>query len=72
VEVTGPQVADATKHGAAHTIVIVHGIDVRPIGDEVVATGGTVVAYDPWAPKKSELVAEKLTWRPATTRVTFD
>lgn len=68
VEVTRAEVQWAKNHGPAHSLVIVHGIDARPSGDTVTATGGTVTAYDPWAPKKkTELVADKLTWKRATS-----
>lgn len=66
VEVTAGEVKAAREHEAAHVIVIVHGIEVDVTDPALpVASKGTVVAYDPWAPRRDELTDLRYTWRPA-------
>lgn len=68
VEVTANEVAKARMHGAAHLIVIVHGIDLGFDGNGWKAKGGTTVVYDPWSPRDAELKAVHYRWKPGAKR----
>jgi len=68
VEVTKAEVDWASRHGDTHSLVIVHDILVSADGGKPAASGGVVMAYDPWAPQESELLAQRFTWQPSPSR----
>lgn len=68
VEVTKGEVDAASRHGPAHSLVVVYDIVVTVNAGRPTAKGGAVAPYDPWCPRKSELVAQRFTWQPSKSR----
>jgi hypothetical protein len=68
IEVTRNEVTSAQGHGASHALAIVHSIKITLVGGRPKASGGTLVTFDPWRPTKSELTAQRYSWKASPSR----